>query len=113
MISFPVTKPAHVWIDRSEIALPEDDGSFDRIAFAMRALRLVKPPSMTVAVFEGRKAVRTDKGRNLRAGPGASWGIVSVPPHASRADIAVAVATLAGKSGDPYVLDLILHTELS
>jgi hypothetical protein len=25
----------------------------------------------------------------------------------------VAVATLAGKSGDPYVLDLILHTELS
>lgn len=113
MISWPVSKPAHVWIDRNEITLTEDDASFDRIDFAMRALRLVKPPSMTVAVFEGRKAVRTETGRNLRAGPNASWGIVSVPPHASRADIAVAVAALADKSGDPYVLDLILRTEPS
>lgn len=113
MISWLVTKPAHVFVDRSEINLKEDDAPFDRIDFAMRALRLVKPPSMTVAVFQGRRAVRTDKGRNLRAGPDASWGIVSVPPHASRADIAVAVVALAGKSGDPYVLDLILHAESS
>lgn len=105
-----MTKPAHVWIDRREITVDRDESSFDRIAFAMRALRLVKPAGMTVAVFEGRQSVRTDKGRNLRAGPEASWAIVSVPPHASRADIAVAVASLAGKSKDPYVLDLILNT---
>ena len=105
-----MTKPAHVWIDRREITLEDDDTSFDRVAFAMRALRLIKPPHMTVAVFEGRQHLRTDKGRNLQGGPKSSWGIVSVPPHASRADIAVAIATLAGKSDDPYVLDLILNT---
>lgn len=104
-----MTKPAHVWIDRSEITLDDDDTSFDRLAFAMRAVRLVKPPGMTVAVFEGRKAVRTLKGRSFRGGPDASWGIVSVPPHASRADIAVAVASLADKAEDPYVLDLLLR----
>jgi hypothetical protein len=108
-----VTKPAHIWIDRREIVDSEDDSSFDRVAFAMRALRLVKPPRMTVAVCEGRKTIWTDRGRNLRAGPDASWGIVSVPPHASRADIALAVAALAGKAGDPYVLDMILHHEPS
>ena len=108
-----MTKPAHIWIDRSEIRLDDDDASFDRLAFAMHALRLVKPPGMTVAVFEGRKAVQTSKGRVLRGGPNASWGMVSVPPHASRADIAVAVASLANKAEDPYVLDLILSSALS
>lgn len=105
-----MTKPAHVWTDRREICLDNDDASFDRLAFAMHAVRLVKPPEMTVAVFEGRKTVRTDRGRSFRGGPHATWGIVCVPPHASRADIAVAVASLADRSGDPFVLDLILSS---
>lgn len=113
MIRSPVTKPVHIWIDRRETSYVEDPSTFDRVAFAMQALRLVKPPQMTVAVCEGCTRVQTDRGRDLRGGPHASWGIVSVPPHASRADIAVAVASLAGKAEDPYILDLILNPPAS
>ena len=101
------TKPAHVWTDRRELRL-HDDESFDRLAFAMQAMRMVKPPGMTVVIFEGRLRVHADRGRDLRGGPHASWGMLAVPPHASKADIAIAVASLAGRAHDPYVLDMLL-----
>lgn len=108
-----MSNAAHVWIDRREVIYERDDLSFDRVAFAMHALRLVKPPGMTVAVVETRRGVHTQRGRDLRGGRDASWGLLGVPPHASRADIAVAVASLAGKSGDPFVLDLIIGHAIS
>jgi hypothetical protein len=109
MISGPVTKPAHIWIDRHEITYEKDHSSFDRLAFAMQALRLVTPPTMTVAVFEGCKSLRMMRGRDLRAGHRASWALLCVPPHASRIELALAVASVVGKTDDPYVLELILH----
>ncbi|HNS99052.1 MAG TPA: hypothetical protein PLJ27_24050 [Polyangiaceae bacterium] len=108
-----MTKPAHIWIDRKQVIYHDDDRSFDRISFALRALRLVMPAEMTVAVCEGRHAVWTDQGKNLRAGNDARWGILSVPPHASRVDIAIAVAQLAGKTEDPFIIDMLLHHEPS
>jgi hypothetical protein len=102
-----IDRPAHVRFVRREIV----DGAaqhFDRMDFAMRALRLVRPAGMTVAVFEARSALYSETGRDLRRGPGASWGILGVPPHASREDIAIAVVRMAGRSDDPYVLDVIL-----
>ena len=98
---------AHVRLDRRVIA-HRDSESFDRLAFAMRALRIFKPPEMTVAVFEGRLAVCADHGRDYGRGPTATWGMLSVPPWASKAEIALAVASLAGRDQDPYVIDLIL-----
>lgn len=103
-------KPAHVRFVRSEIATTSGE-QFDRMDFAMRALRIVRPPRMTVAVFEARSRVYSESGRDLRRGPDATWGILAVPPHASRADIAVAVASLAGRGQDPFVLDVILAGE--
>lgn len=100
-------KPAHVRFVRREIGVASDE-RFDRMDFAMRALRLARPPGMTVAVFEARSRVYSESGLDLRRGPDATWGILAVPPHASREDIAVAVVRLAGRAHDPYMLDVIL-----
>ncbi len=98
---------AHVRFDRREMVLHSDE-HFDRVNFALHALKIVRPKNMTVAVHEGTLSVRVNEGRDLAAGHGARWGILSISPSASRAEIAVAVASLAGRDRDPYVLDLIL-----
>ncbi len=105
-------KPAHVRFIRREIGVASDE-HFDRMDFAMRALRLARPQGMTVAVFEARSHVYSESGLDLRRGPDATWGILAVPPHASREDIAVAVVRLAGRAHDPYVLDVILSRDTS
>ena len=97
----------HVRVDRREF-VRADTESFDRVAFALHALRLLQPPQMTVAVFEGCFGVRAQSGWDLRNGPNAKWAMLSVAPHASRVEIALAVAGLAGRERDPYMLDLVL-----
>jgi hypothetical protein len=69
--------------------------SFDRIAFAERAVALVRPPETTVAVCEGRRRVRVESGRQWGGAPAARWAILAVPRHASRRAILNAVLTLA------------------
>lgn len=98
---------AHIQVDRKQI-VEHDDEPFDRVRFALEALRVCKPPEMAVAVYEGRFQVRTEAGRDPRRGPKARWGILAVPRHASRADIAIAVATLTGRAHDPYLIDVLL-----
>jgi hypothetical protein len=100
-------QPAHVRFDRREFSL-RDPEHFDRLAFAMRAVRLLKPPHMTVVVYPGNHAVRVRKGPDLRHGPNATWGMVAVPPHASRAEIAVAIASLTDHERRPFLLDLLM-----
>ena len=96
--------------------------SFDRLAFAERALRLVRPSHVTVALCPGptgaRARVKLEAGRAWGApsltpvDPEAPtyprWAILSVPPNASKRAIAVAVAGLAGEAREPYVLDVLL-----
>src|SRR5579859_7204901 len=80
--------------------------SFDRVAFAHRALDLLRPRRMTIAVCEGVYRLRVEGGRLWGKGEGERWAIVSVPPTASRRAIALAMTTLAGAgAADPYVLD--------
>jgi len=98
---------AHVRFDRQELSTCDPE-RFDRLAFAMRAVRMLKPRQMTVVVYEGNVGVRVHKGPDRRNGPEATWGMIAVPPHASRAEIAVAVATLAGRTEDPYAVDLVM-----
>jgi hypothetical protein len=81
---------------------------FDRIAFAMHALRLLSPPKVTVAIYRAGLRLRVERGRDLRAGAGASWATLGIPPHASRRQIALAVAELAGLAEVPYVVDLLV-----
>ncbi len=94
--------------------------SFDRIAFAERALALVRPRGTTVAICEGSRRVRVERGRQWGASsPDARWAILTVPRHASRRSILNAVLTLAADDpsrvregvGSPYrawTLDVLL-----
>lgn len=80
---------------------------FDRIAFAMRALGIVRPASMRVAVYTRSADLRVERGRDLAAVDDSSWALVGIPPDASRESIAHAIADLAGLSGLPFVVDLL------
>jgi hypothetical protein len=79
---------------------------FDRVQFALRVLRLLSPPRMTVAVYECQRQ-RVESGRDPSRGPNATWGVLGVPRRASRQHIVLAVAELAGMSDLPYVVDLL------
>ncbi len=83
---------------------PED---FDRLAFAMRALGVIRPHGMTVALYRRSSDLRVDQGRDL-ACDGASWAMVGIPPHATRESIAVALAELAGLDGSAYIVDVLV-----
>jgi hypothetical protein len=85
-----------------------DSSDFDRMAFAMRALHLLRPKRMTVAVYQAVTSLRVERGRELRKGEGASWAIVGIPPHASREHIAYALAELAGVESVPYAVQMLL-----
>jgi hypothetical protein len=86
-----------------------DQERFDRIAYAMYALRLLSPPKVTVAIYRASLRLRVEQGRDLRAGGDATWATLGVPPHASRRQIALAVAELAGLAEVPYVVDLLVN----
>ena len=81
---------------------------FDRMAFAERAVALVKPASMRVAIAEGRSRVVVEVGRAWGRSEEARWAMLFVPPTASRRAIATAVAGLVAQSPVPYVLDTLL-----
>lgn len=84
--------------------------SFDRIAFAERALALVRPRGTTVAVCEGSRRVRVEAGRQWGAGGDQRWAVLSIPHDASRRAIASAVLELAGPSSTPrpWALDVLI-----
>jgi hypothetical protein len=82
--------------------------SFDRMAFAERALALLRPPNTRVALIESRYRVVVEAGRAWGRGEDARWAMVGIPPHASRRAIAMAVAALAGEAREPYAIDVLL-----
>jgi hypothetical protein len=93
--------------------------SFDRAAFAMRALELLSLPKTTVAICPGARRLRVESGRAWGRGEGARWAVLAIPSSASKRAIALAIAQLA-TSGDarsvmpssaparPYALDVLL-----
>jgi hypothetical protein len=95
-------------IERIEEAVDLAESSaerFDRIAFAERAIALIRPPHTTVAICEGTRSVHVESGRQWGAPLGARWAVVSVPPDASRRAIASAVLGLYSGEDDgqgPY-----------
>jgi hypothetical protein len=83
--------------------------SFDRVAFAERAIALVRPLHMTVAICEGSRRVRIDSGRQWGRGAGARWAVLSVPHDASRRAIARAVLDLSPFGvARPWALDILV-----
>ena len=88
-----------------------DPSDFDRIAFAMRVLRRLKPRRMTVAVYQAVSSLQVQRGADFRGGEGASWAMVGIPPHASREHIAYALVELAGVASVPYAIQSLLADE--
>jgi hypothetical protein len=82
--------------------------TFDRLAFAERAIALVRPPKMVVAVGQGSRRVEVASGRRWSGEPDSRWGMLLVPPNASRRAIASAVLSLHGGSARPWALDVLM-----
>lgn len=94
-----------VYFEHDRALEETSDERFDRAAFAMQALELVRPPRTTVAVCSGSR-LRVETGRTWGRGPGERWAMLSIPPTASRRAIATAIAELAS-APRPWVLDLL------
>jgi len=83
--------------------------SFDRIAFARRALALVRPPSTTVAICAGARHVSVESGRQWGGAPAERLAVLAIPPNASRRAIAAAVLELTGAGpARPWALDVLI-----
>jgi hypothetical protein len=76
----------------------EDPSDFDRIAFAMRALRVLRPKRMKIAVYPAVSALHVASGEEYGRGEGARWAMVGIPPRASREHIAYALVELCGSA---------------
>jgi hypothetical protein len=98
-------------LDPRELVYDHDPREFDRVAFAMRALERLAPKRLTVAVYPSSFSLNVQKGRDLH-GEGAQWAIVGIPPHASRAYIAYALAEVAGVATLPYAVQMLLADEV-
>ena len=97
-------------VDQVEDQSARSSESFDRIAFAERAVALVRPPRTTVAICEGARRVRLETGRQWGATRAdARWAVLSVPHDASRQAIASAVLGLyGGGEAKAFTLDLLM-----
>ena len=101
----------HLAPERDRAVNETSDESFDRTAFALRALELVRPARTTspvcVAVCEGAARMRLESGRTWGGARGERWVMLAIPERASRRAIALAVAELA-RVPPPYALDVLL-----
>jgi hypothetical protein len=77
----------HIQEERHELDITSAE-RFDRIAFTMHALRVLRP-RLTVAVYPRTRSLHVDKVRD-------HWATLGVPPDASREHIVLAVAEIAG-----------------
>ena len=122
-----ILKPENVLDIGSDRVVDEtSDESFDRAAFARRAIDLVNPRRTTIVICEGATRMRVESGRlwgrgrgeeatvtaepALAAEAGASgerWALLAIPARASRRAIALAVAQLARRPS-AYALDVLM-----
>jgi hypothetical protein len=78
--------------------------SFNRIAYAMALLKVLRP-AMSVAVYPRNRHLMVERGPQRGQNP--AWATFGVPPYATRQSIASALAELAGVSHEPFILDLL------
>jgi len=123
-----ILKPENVLdVGSDRVEGETSDESFDRAAFARRAIDLVKPRRTTIAICEGATRLRVESGRTwgrplARGATGERaaraeatdagelderWALLAIPARASRRAIALAVAQLARAPG-AYALDVLL-----
>ena len=89
--------------DREEDVEDSSTEVFDRVAYALEYLTLVRPPGTVVAVCEGARRLVLEQGRQWCGPPGARWAMLMVPQNASRRAIARAILGLA-RAPQPWEL---------
>ncbi|HEX4336616.1 MAG TPA: hypothetical protein VH062_11925 [Polyangiaceae bacterium] len=99
--------------DRSRSFEATDTEEFDRLAFAIQVIRVLRPRKLSVAVYRRYAELRIECVRDLRGGDGARWAMVGIPSRASRAQIAHALADLAGVADIPYAIDVLVNRALA
>ncbi|HMA94585.1 MAG TPA: hypothetical protein VKP30_17965 [Polyangiaceae bacterium] len=72
---------------------------FDRLAFALKAVRLLRIPNIHLAVFPSHR-LTLNSGRELDAVPGTRWVMVGVPSDASARSIVTALTELMRAEDD-------------
>lgn len=71
----------------------------------MELLAILKPP-LTVAVYGRFRSIEVQRGGRERGGDG-RWATLGIPPHATRENIALALAELSGRENEPFLVDLL------
>lgn len=83
---------------------------FDRLAFAERAIALLRLANTTVAICPGGRRTRLTTGREWGHSTDHRWAILAVSPNASRQAIASAVLELSAHGEPrPWSLDVLLR----
>ena len=80
---------------------------FDRLAFAIRAIQLLRPQATDIAVYRSTH-LQVLQGRDLSRGGEARWAIVGIPSNASAQAVALALLELTDLSQRPLALELTL-----
>jgi len=87
-----------------------DSETFDRIAFAMRALDVLRPQRLRVALYRTTSTMHIEVIKDLSR-EGYRVATVGIPDHASAAHIAYALAEIAGVASVPYAVQMMLATD--
>jgi len=81
-----------------------DPERFDRLAFALRVLDVLRP-NVEITLYPRLRGLRVHQGRDFTRGGAATWATIGIPPDASREHIVVALAELSGKAHIPFLVD--------
>jgi hypothetical protein len=104
----PKERPEYVYEERRFLLRHRQRPGFDAMSFARRALRILDPKRMTVALYEGRFDLRVERGRDWRQGAGATWAMIGIPPGITREQLALAIAEVAGVAHVPYIVETLI-----
>lgn len=82
---------------------------FDGVAYAMRLLRFLDPPLLSVYVRRSARELQTEGGRAWGRAPGERWASIAIPPSATRMDIVTAILAVTGRDNEPLLLEVLLR----
>jgi hypothetical protein len=103
----PKDRPEYVYEERRFLLRHRQRTAFDEMSFARRALRILDPKRMTVAIYEGRFDLRIERGRDWRT-TDSTWAMIGIPPGVSRERLALAIAEVAGVAHVPYIVETLI-----
>jgi hypothetical protein len=103
------SRPNQLFVEEVREVEPSDPEEFDRVSFALDAVRALGAKGLTVSVYPRRGALQVQAGRDWRRGEGAVWVMLGIPPRASRVQIAEALANATGRADTPYAFDVLLN----